>query len=110
MDRKRLGWPPYTYSILIRAESPNERNVFIFLDAIAEFIEKSQDQKLIKVLGPIQSPIGRIRGKKRGQLMLKSKNRKKLHEMGGRLLSFVGTKRVGTKVKWSIDVDPTDHS
>ena len=110
VDRKRLGWPPYTYSILIRAESPNERNVFIFLDAIAEFIEKSQDQKLIKVLGPIQSPIGRIRGKKRGQLMLKSKNRKKLHEMGGRLLSFVDTKRVGTKVKWSIDVDPTDHS
>ena len=66
VDRKRLGWPPYTYSILIRAESPNERNVFIFLDAIAEFIEKSQDQKLIKVLGPIQSPIGRIRGKKGG--------------------------------------------
>ena len=52
MDRKRLGWPPYTYSILIRAESPNERNVFIFLDAIAEFIEKSQDQKLIKFLAP----------------------------------------------------------
>ena len=108
--RERLGWPPYTYSVLIRAESENERDVFIFLDAIAESIEKSQDRQLIKLLGPIQSPIGKIRGKKRGQLMLKSKNRKKLHMMGGRLLSFVDTKRLGTKVKWSIDVDPTDHS
>ena len=109
-DRRRLGWPPYAYSILVRAESPDKSNVFTFLDAIAGFIEKSQDQKMIDMLGPIQSPIGKIRGKIRGQLMLKSKNRKKLHEMGGRLLSFVDTKRVGTKVKWSIDVDPTDHS
>ena len=84
--------------------------MFTFLDVIAGFIEKSEDQKMINMLGPIQSPIGKIRGKIRGQLMLKSKNRKKLHEMGGRLLSFVDTKRVGTKVKWSIDVDPTDHS
>ena len=109
-DRERLGWPPYTYSVLIRAESANERNVFTFLDVVAEFIEKSKDRKLFKLLGPIQSPIGKIRGKKRGQLMLISKNRKKLHMMGGRLLSFVDTKRLGTKVKWSIDVDPTDHS
>ena len=109
-DRERLGWPPYTYSVLIRAESANERNVFTFLDVVAEFIEKSKDRQLIKLLGPIQSPIGKIRGKKRGQLMLISKNRKKLHMMGGRLLSFVDTKRLGTKVKWSIDVDPTDHS
>ena len=42
--------------------------------------------------------------------MIKSKNRKKLHEMGGRLLSFVDTKELEQKVKWSIDVDPTDHS
>ena len=95
---------------MVRAESPNESNVFTFLDAIAGFIEKSQDQKIIDILGPVQSPVGKIRGKIRGQLMLKSKNRKKLHEMGGRLLSFVDTKRAGTKVKWSIDVDPTDHS
>ena len=83
---------------------------FKCLVSVAEFIEKSQDRQLIKLLGPIQSPIGKIRGKKRGQLMLISKNRKKLHMMGGRLLSFVDTKRLGTKVKWSIDVDPTDHS
>ena len=42
--------------------------------------------------------------------MLISKNRKKLHMIGGRLISFIDAKKLGTKVKWSIDVDPTDHS
>ena len=109
-DRRRLEWPPYAYSFLLRAESPSEKNVFHFLDNIAEFIKNSEYISSIKLLGPIQSPIGIIRGKKRGQLMLISKNRKKLHMIGGRLISFIDAKKLGTKVKWSIDVDPTDHS
>ncbi|HJL79748.1 MAG: primosomal protein N' [Candidatus Thioglobus sp.] len=109
-DRKRLGWPPYTYSVLVRAESPNENRVFDFLDAVAAFIKNSEGLSSLRVLGPIPSPIGKIRGRKRGQLMLTSKSRKKLHITGGRLLSFVDEKKLGTKLKWSIDVDPTDHS
>ena len=109
-DRKRLEWPPYTYSFLVRAESPNEKKVFDFLDVVAEFIKNSEEISSIKLLGPIQSPIGVIRGKKRGQLMLISKNRKKLHMISGRLISFIDAKKLGRKVKWSIDVDPTDHS
>ena len=109
-DRKRLEWPPYTYSFLIRAESSGEKQLFGFLDTIAEFIKSSQDVGSVKLLGPIQSPIGIIRGKKRGQLMLISKNRKKLHAIGRRLISFIDEKKLGGKLKWSIDVDPTDHS
>ena len=109
-DRKRLEWPPYTYSFLVRAESPSEKKVFDFLDVVADFIKNSEEISSIKLLGPIQSPIGVIRGKKRGQLMLISKNRKKLHMIGGRLISFIDAKKLGRKVKWSIDVDPTDHS
>ena len=109
-DRKRLEWPPYTYSFLVRAESPSEKKVFDFLDVVADFIKNSEEISSIKLLGPIQSPIGVIRGKKRGQLMLISKNRKKLHMISGRLISFIDAKKLGRKVKWSIDVDPTDHS
>ena len=109
-DRKRLEWPPYTYSFLVRAESPSEKKVFDFLDVVTEFIKNSEEISSIKLLGPIQSPIGVIRGKKRGQLMLISKNRKKLHMISGRLISFIDAKKLGRKVKWSIDVDPTDHS
>ena len=52
-----------------QAESPNERNVFIFLDAIAEFIEKSQDQNSSSSW-PHSSQLEES-VEKRGQLMLK---------------------------------------
>jgi len=109
-DRKRLGWPPYTYSVLLRAESTDEKKVFNFLGVAADFIGNSTDSGSVRMLGPIPSPIGKIRGRKRGQLLLTSKSRKKLHSVGSRLISFVDEKRLGTKVKWSIDIDPIDHS
>jgi primosomal protein N' (replication factor Y) len=64
----------------------------------------------LKILGPIPSPIGKIRGRKRGQLLLTSRSRKKLHAASGRLIRFVDEKKLGIKVKWSIDIDPIDHS
>ena len=105
-----MGWPPYTYSVLLRAESPDEKKVFNFLDTAADFIGRSMDSDSLRMLGPIPSPIGKIRGRKRGQLLLTSRSRKKLHSIGGRLISFVDEKRLGIKVKWSIDIDPIDHS
>ena len=110
LDRKRLGWPPYTYSVLLRAESQDEKKVFNFLDAAADFIGRSMDSGSLRMLGPIPSPIGKIRGRKRGQLLLTSRSRKKLHAVGSHLISFVDEKRLGIKVKWSIDIDPIDHS
>ena len=109
-DRKRLGWPPYTYSVLIRAESPDEKKVFSFLDVAAGFIGNMVESSSLKILGPIPSPIGKIRGRKRGQLLLTSRSRKKLHAASGRLIRFVDEKKLGIKVKWSIDIDPIDHS
>ena len=109
-DRKRLGWPPYTYSVLVRAESADEKKVFGFLDTAAAFINNTMGSSSLKILGPTPSPIGKIRGRIRGQLLLISRSRKNLHAAGGHLISFVSEKKPGIKVKWSIDIDPIDHS
>ena len=106
----RLGWPPYSYSALIRAESTVEKNVFEFLNALSIFTKKSEESESLSLLGPINSPISKIRGKKRGQLLLLSKNRKNMRIIGERLISFIDKKRLAKKVRWSLDVDPTDYS
>ena len=108
--RMRFGWPPYSYSALIRAESTVEKNVFEFLNALTIFTKNSEESESLSLLGPINSPISKIRGKKRGQLLLLSKNRKNMHIIGERLISFIDKKRLAKKVRWSLDVDPTDYS
>jgi len=56
------------------------------------------------------SPFGKKAGVYRAQLILQSPRRATLQRLGPRLLQLLESNSMSRKLRWSIDVDPTDFS
>jgi len=59
----------------------------------------------VEVLGPVVAPLGRIRGRYRRQILLKSASRSDLHRL---LAALRGRFAPPATVRLSIDVDPVE--
>ena len=59
----------------------------------------------MRVLGPAQAPLEKLKGNYRFQILIKSTNRKELHEVLKSVMEELSQKRV-TVGKPSIDIDP----
>jgi primosomal protein N' (replication factor Y) len=100
--RKTLGYPPFGRLVKILFQGPSEDRVSEEAKAVAGIL--AQGQPGCRVLGPAPSPIARIQGKFRFQILLKSASTQQLHALLGRLEK----ERQGRKgaVERTIDVDP----
>ncbi|MRR16308.1 MAG: primosomal protein N' [Deltaproteobacteria bacterium] len=102
--RKALAYPPYSRIINLRLSSAN-MNV---LSRTAE--ELGQDAKAlsarrggaIEIIGPAPSPLSKIRGEHRYQMLIKGKDGNLMHRIAAELLK----KHATSTVKITIDVDP----
>ncbi|WP_088105045.1 primosomal protein N' [Halalkalibacter urbisdiaboli] len=77
LQRKRGGYPPYFYMVLINVSHPELTTVISVTEKIAHFL-KSELSEETMVLGPVVSPIARIKDRYRYQCMIKYKNEPKL--------------------------------
>jgi primosomal protein N' (replication factor Y) len=71
-------------------------------DIAARLRQQHGDRRELRVLGPAPAPLGRLRGEYRAQLLVKSRNRKRMREA---LLTAVGA-RSDLARRVAIDVDP----
>lgn len=107
--RKISQLPPFSHYALLRAETPHKGRAEAFLGALRQQLE--EDMLLphdVSWIGPFPSPMEKRAGMHRAQLMIYAQNRKSLHQLLANLCWYLEQNREARKVRWSIDVDPTD--
>jgi primosomal protein N' (replication factor Y) len=101
-QRRALGFPPWTHQAVLRAEAVEREPVFDFLEAAARSARPLAG--LVTVYDPVPSPMARLAGRWRGQVLLQSAQRPDLQRLLQHWLPGLHSRRV----RWSIDVDPVD--
>ncbi len=100
--RKSASFPPYSHLALLRAEGENADQTEQFLVNVTENVDSDEIVKL----GPAPAPLTRLSGRWRYQAALLSPNRMMVH----RELKKIEKAPIprGSKIRWSIDVDPIE--
>jgi primosomal protein N' (replication factor Y) (superfamily II helicase) len=103
--RKPLGFPPFSRLINLHLEAEQEEKVRSSAFALFEFCRKISPEYNVAVLGPVPSPLAKLRGKYRWQLLLRG-NSESVRKVS-RAIEEYGVRRIiGSTVNLIIDVDP----
>jgi len=105
--RRQLAYPPFSrliglhFSSLKKEEGKKAVTAF---GARARELARTMIGGKAEVIGPAESPLARIRGRYRWQLLLKGKESRSLHLLAQRLMEETG--RDGLEIQ--VDVDPVN--
>jgi primosomal protein N' (replication factor Y) len=104
-EREQTRLPPFQHLALFRAEAHQSDLCQQWLQQLADY---SHQFSGLQLLGPIPAPLERRAGKYRWQLQLYSTGRPQLHSALDNILQQLHSWPLSRKVKWQLDVDPTD--
>ena len=104
-EREGAQFPPYTHLAMLRAEAPTEADMQAFL---REACDAFGSHEGVQLNGPMPAPMARRAGKARGQALLDAPQRAPLHAAINDWLPRLQALKSARKVRWSLDVDPTD--
>jgi primosomal protein N' (replication factor Y) len=104
-EREVAQFPPYAHLALLRAEAPTEGDMQGFLREAREVFAGREG---VQLNGPMPAPMARRAGKARGQILLDANQRAPLHAALHDWLPRLQALKSARKVRWSLDVDPTD--
>jgi len=105
--RRQLAYPPFSRLIGLQFSSLKKeegKRAIANIGARARELARSMTGGKTEVIGPAESPLARIRGRHRWQLLLKGKESRSLHLLAQRLME--GTGRDGLEIQ--VDVDPVN--
>lgn len=104
-ERQILNFPPIGYLALLRAEGTHKLPVHDFL---REAMSLAPSIKGLAIMGPAPSPMERVRGHYRAQVLVQTADRALLHNALNQWLPAIRQLKSASKTRWSIDVDPVD--
>lgn len=102
--RQKLGYPPRKRLLLIRASHTDREVVAGLARKVAAAVRRAGDGRL-EVLGPVASPLARLRGRYRWQMLVKSSTVKALQETSTTVIQRL---KLPGGAKILFDVDPQD--
>jgi primosomal protein N' (replication factor Y) len=109
--RKQLGYPPFSHLACLRffgnskdstADAAKRLNLVI-RGILAKWPKRGKE---IQVLGPVEAPIFKLKGKYRWQILLKSKSTSLLHHLLSKIESIAKGELKSSGVHLILDVDP----
>ena len=106
-ERSGIDMPPYGSLCVIRARAKEQEISMKFLTDVAEILRQTEQQDVL-ILGPVPAIMEKRAGYFRSQLLLTSKNRKRLHQLLDHHIEQISALKQIRKLKWSIDIDPID--
>lgn len=106
VERQQAQLPPFGYLSLFRAEAFTLDNAFAFLEKVKQLSLHVNSQ--VQIMGPVPAPMSKKAGKYRAQLLLQTGQRKQLHQLLNNVIDKIESLKLGSNVKWSLDVDPLD--
>ncbi|WP_241580747.1 primosomal protein N' [Rosenbergiella nectarea] len=107
--RQQLQLPPYSSQAIFRAEHQDSDQTERFLQQLRNLIESSplKDEECW-IIGPVPALHAKRQGRWRWQLVIQTPSRSRLQQLLAQSLLLVGTLAGEKKVKWSLDIDPTE--
>jgi primosomal protein N' (replication factor Y) len=106
-ERKLANFPPYCFEALLRAEATNLAPVDEFLDLAARWARKIGGK--VTVYDPVRPQMERLKGMERSQLLIQATSRQALQQFLQEWVARLRTLPQGSKVRWSVDVDPLEY-
>ena len=106
-ERKLAHFPPYCFEALLRAEATNLSPVDEFLDLAARWARKLGGK--VTVYDPVRPQMERLKGMERSQLLIQAASRQALQQFLQEWVAQLRTLPQGSKVRWSVDVDPLEY-
>lgn len=106
LERKMAQQPPFSSQVALRAEALDGQAAWAFLQQASQALQ----QDAVRIIGPMPCLIEKRQGRFRFMLLIQSDKRKQLHECVRLGLPQVSSLPLAAKVRWSVDVDPTDFS
>lgn len=105
--RREVGYPPFTHLAALTLSGNSVAEVEKGADAVAGVLHstKRELKSRVEILGPVSAPLGKIRGRYRWQILLKSTGRAELHRL---LARFKAGVKLPAVVRMAVDVDPVD--
>lgn len=110
-ERKLAGYPPYSYLVLLRAESTKAVAPLSFLKQARRFAHETmgtQNIENVQIMDPVPSPMERKAGRYRAQLLIRAPRRQPLHALLNNWIARIDSEQIARNVRWSVDVDPTE--
>lgn len=107
VDREETMLPPFSFLALLRVEAIKQERAMQFLNAIKQYGEQLASQD-VKILGPINAPMERKANFYQMHLLLQSTNRAALQKLLAKIVDYIGTLKISSGIKWSLDVDPME--
>lgn len=120
-ERQHQQLPPYSHMALLRAESSERHMAEQCLREARSFLQQLQEHwrrrareqrqkplEPINLMGPFPAIMERRAGRFRHQLQLYCQDRRSLHAVLKSLADFLQQRPDSRKVRWHLDVDPTD--
>ncbi|GGW82885.1 primosomal protein N' [Alteromonas halophila] len=109
-ERKAALLPPHASQIVIRAEAGEAGQAFGFLNQCKAEIHRVATHNPPAQAGPLPGLIEKRQGRYRFMLVLTHAKRAPLHEALRLALPGISALPEAGRVRWSVDVDPTDFS
>lgn len=108
-QRQALQLPPYTSQAIFRAEHHDSELVEDFLHQLRNLLDASPlKDSHFWIVGPVPALHAKRQGRWRWQLVLQHPARRQLQKILQQSLALIGTLPSEKKVKWSLDIDPTE--
>ncbi|MGI9318947.1 MAG: primosomal protein N' [bacterium] len=112
-QREEVGYPPSAYFALFRAESVKQDEALGFLQHARKLgtqIAAGEPLAQVEILSAVPSPMEKLAGRFRAQLLIRCQQRKPLHALLNQWLPMLESSRPAQSVRWSLDIDPMDMS
>ena len=108
-EREVTLMPPFRHLALIRADSTHSDKVINFLKHVRSITNSIQPQnRSISYIGPLPSMLEKRAGRYRYLFQIRTKNRSQMHSLLTKLTHQMGTIKIPSSVRWSVDVDPVE--
>ncbi|TDS66089.1 replication restart DNA helicase PriA [Pantoea sp. PNA 14-12] len=109
LERQSVFLPPWTHHALFRAEDMDNHQAAEFLQQLRNMLEASpHNDASMWFMGPLPALQPKRSGRWRWQLLVQHPSRKRLQQLLSSSLPLVTTLPASRKVKWTLDVDPTE--
>jgi primosomal protein N' (replication factor Y) (superfamily II helicase) len=109
--RKQLGYPPFSYLACLRLQGNQKQKTEDMARRVAERMIQVTGSwpkrgKDLQVLGPVEAPLSKLKGKYRWQVFIRSKGPNLLHVFLKKVGESLRRLLKGSGVSLTIDIDP----
>jgi primosomal protein N' (replication factor Y) len=109
--RSSLGYPPFRYMAILRLQGNRKKDTAVIAAELSDSIRRSSacqgsERGELKVLGPVEAPLSKLKGKYRFQIMIKASHPFIIQGLIRRVLASVKAELSRNGVECIVDMDP----